>query len=132
MIALRTELEARGISCKGLKSQLQLKLSKALKNEMEEDEKLEETGEPALTADPVENKESTEIAMETAKKEGGGDIAAGNESIVTEEKKADEEQAAKASTPEAAKPDKPEVRVLLCHIKVLLLIGKEPLGGAYE
>lgn len=38
---MRQELEARNLPCKGLKSQLQAKLSKVLKTEMEADEEKE-------------------------------------------------------------------------------------------
>lgn len=43
VVELRAELEARNLPCKGLKSQLQAKLSKVLKQEMEADEEKGET-----------------------------------------------------------------------------------------
>ncbi|XP_067931532.1 cell division cycle and apoptosis regulator protein 1-like [Watersipora subatra] len=57
VLELRTELEARNVSCKGLKTQLQAKLSKLLKVEMEaEEEKEEMDTEKSLpdAADPEE------------------------------------------------------------------------------
>jgi len=68
---LRAELEARNLPCKGLKSQLQAKLSKVLKQEMEADEEKGETEEKKEEKEEVTKPETatTEKEKEETKQE---------------------------------------------------------------
>ena len=74
---LRAELEARNLPCKGLKSQLQAKLSKVLKQEMEADEekeaneeKMETDGKEDDAPKPDAAEENSEAKKEESKQVG--------------------------------------------------------------
>lgn len=70
VVDLRTELEARGASCKGLKAQLQAKLSKLIKVEMEaEEEKEEAAGKEVAEKEAAEKEASEKEATETEEPE---------------------------------------------------------------
>ncbi|XP_050051013.1 cell division cycle and apoptosis regulator protein 1-like isoform X1 [Dermacentor andersoni] len=90
---LRVELELRGLSTKGLKSQLVARLSKALKAEAEmaegnEEEEEEEEAEEEVEEEEVEGEDPVEEAvLDEVKEEAGDELKEGEDTDRPEEEK---------------------------------------------